>query len=438
MVRKVVIDVRYWVNPFQGLKAVIERMCGAAGEWAGVRKLELRLNPWNSLGSELNPPAAVREDEIASVSSALAALMPGLREINFDDFQQTPIVKVLFGQLASFYADQLQVLHSSSPFVVPQDLVFARLRYVNITGIFYGSLEGQLPRLDPEVVESLVLKRLTANDMWSMFCADSDGCAITFPRLTNLDLEYLSRSIMSSEQLSYEHPWALQFPAAKRVRISCYDEECPSMENAVFPDRLESMDISKCLRMLPVISGQKVHVSRSLALSVEYKHDASNRDIDIANRMLAESHSHNMRKLVIGSKDVIPLELITYMGLTHLQLDGETNADDVMGLIRRLPHLVSLHVNCLNMADAQTDFSIPECAEHEPMAPLDTQIKILNILCVGQVWSPELGVQMIKYLLLRISTLKSVTTIIRPWEQIQAFIDDYVQWYPHLANIRPM
>ncbi|KAJ2709967.1 hypothetical protein H4R19_003982, partial [Coemansia spiralis] len=188
MVRQVVIDVFYRTSPSEVRKSVIERMRGAAGEWAGVHKLELRLYPWGLEESEPNLPTADYEDEVARVSSALAALMPGLREINFDDFQQAPVARVLYGQLAGFYADQLQVLHSSTQFVVPQDLMFARLRDVKIAGFFTGSLEDRLPRLDPEVVESLVLVGLTANDMWSMFCADSDGCAITFPRLTNLNL----------------------------------------------------------------------------------------------------------------------------------------------------------------------------------------------------------------------------------------------------------
>ncbi|KAJ2714002.1 hypothetical protein H4R19_001955, partial [Coemansia spiralis] len=162
------------------------------------------------------------------------------------------------------------------------------------------------------------------------------------------------------------------------------------------------------------------------------------RGIDIANRMLAETDCYSMRKLVIHSADAIPLELITYTGLTHLLLNGPTDADDVMELIRRLPHLVNLHVGWLTLVDAQTDFSIPESAEHEPVAPLDTQIRRLILLCFGQEELLELAFSMLKYLLLGIPTLKSVSTQFVPKEQIQAFADEYVQWYPHLANIKFM
>ncbi|KAJ2711865.1 hypothetical protein H4R19_003046 [Coemansia spiralis] len=411
-------------------------MHGAASKLAGVRKLELGLYAWGYGGSELDTPAADHKDEIASNSSALAALMPGLREIKFNAFMTTPIVKALQGRLAGFYAGQLQVLHSSNQFGVPQDLVFARLRDVKINGFLFESLDGQLPRLDPEVVESLALQGFAANDMWSMFCADSDGRAITFPRLTNLDLKYIPRSVTGSGQLSVERTWALQFPALKHVRISCSDDECPSMENAVFPNRLESLDISECLCMLPAFAGRKVHVSRNMSLSVKYKHDVSNPRIDIANCMLESADNCNKRKLAIRGAGAIPAELITYTGLTHLHFQGMTNADDVMGLIHRLPHLVSLHVDRLILADAQTDFSIPECADHEPMAPLHTQIKSFVIWQIPQEELSELAFSMLKYLLLRIPTLKSATTITMPREQIQDFIDGYVQWYPHLANVK--
>ncbi|KAJ2711999.1 hypothetical protein H4R19_002981, partial [Coemansia spiralis] len=68
-------------------------MRGAAGKWAGMRKLELSLHAWGSGEREPNLPTAGREDEVASVSSALAALMPGLREIKFEDSAQTPIAR---------------------------------------------------------------------------------------------------------------------------------------------------------------------------------------------------------------------------------------------------------------------------------------------------------------------------------------------------------
>ncbi|KAJ2717341.1 hypothetical protein H4R19_000093 [Coemansia spiralis] len=190
--------------------------------------------------------------------------------------------------------------------------------------------------------------------------------------------------------------------------------------------------------MLSVFGGGKVEVSQDLTIFVKSESDVDNRRIVIANSMLEAADSCLSRKLVIGGMNAISSELITYTGLTHLYFNGPMNADDVMQLICRQRHLVSLCVSFLNMAEAQTDFSIPECAENEPVAPLDTQLRELIIKNVYEPMTIALAFSMLKYLLLRLPTLKSVTAQFVPVEQIQAFIDQHVQWYPHLANVKLM
>ncbi|KAJ2713760.1 hypothetical protein H4R19_002085 [Coemansia spiralis] len=181
-----------------------------------------------------------------------------------------------------------------------------------------------------------------------------------------------------------------------------------------------------------------LHVSRNLTIFVTSKSDVNNRRIGIANRMLEAADSCHSRKLVIGGMGAISLKIVTYTGLTHLHFNGMMKADDVMQLIRRQRNLVDLHVNDLKLADVQTDFSIPECTEHEPVAPLDTLLRGLTIRNGYAPMTTHLAFSMLKYLLLRIPTLNSVTMQFVPVEQIQAFIDEYVQWYPHLANIKLM
>ncbi|KAJ2712929.1 hypothetical protein H4R19_002501 [Coemansia spiralis] len=181
---------------------------------------------------------------------------------------------------------------------------------------------------------------------------------------------------------------------------------------------------------------RKIHISRNLIIFVSPESNAINRRIGVANRMLEAADSCPSRKLAIGGMEAIPPELITYTGLTHLHFNGPMSADDVIQLIRRQRQLVYLHINGLNLDDIQTDFSIPACAEHEPVAPLVTQLRGLAISKGHVPMTIDLAFAMLKYLLLRIPTLKSVTTRFVPVEKIQAFIDEYIQWYPHLANVK--
>ncbi|KAJ2711793.1 hypothetical protein H4R19_003075, partial [Coemansia spiralis] len=333
--------------------------------------------------------------------------------------------------LAGFHANQLQVLHSNFLPAVPQDPVFVQLRDVDIKSSHLDSLEGQLLRLNPEAIESLVLDLFSANDMWSMFCADTDGHAIAFPRLTDLRLSNVLRSLTASEQQPAERPWALQFPAVKRVHVSYYGVPSPSLENAVFPAHLESLDISASWDILPVFSTTNVQASRNLSLSIEYDFGEDIANFEVANRLLAASDSCKVKKLTVNGTDDVPLDLITYTGITHLYLLAEVSVDDVLELINRQQHLVSLQVAYFDLFDIHADISIPECAEHELVVPLDTQLRELTLRDDS---GPEIPI--FKYLLVRIPTLRVVTTGAFAYQQLHTFVDDYVQWYPHLANIK--
>ncbi|KAJ2710560.1 hypothetical protein H4R19_003688 [Coemansia spiralis] len=113
-----------------------------------------------------------------------------------------------------------------------------------------------------------------------------------------------------------------------------------------------------------------------------------------------------------------------------------TNVDDMMSHIRTQPQLISLEIDHLSLADIQADFLIPDNVEHEPVAPLDTLLRELTVY-VGRGPEPaELGYPMLKYLLLKTPTLRLATVGGVSQQPIQDFIDEYAQWYPHLANIK--
>ncbi|KAJ2715428.1 hypothetical protein H4R19_001211 [Coemansia spiralis] len=436
-VRKVVIEVYGGVDPFLALAAVTAKLGEATDEWAGVRRLKLMLCPkeWNH--NDCGSPAVGNEDDIEAVSISLAALMPGLREMSFRNYLQSKVATLLFGRLVGLYANQLQVLHSNSAFTTRQDLVFAQLRDVDIGGLVCDTMEYRLPRLDPEAIESFVMTSFTANVMWSMFCTNADtGYAITFPRLKKLELIFIEQTMTPIARHSVEKPWALQFPAVKHLSIVCRNDECPSMENAVFPVRLESLTIEAEQGLLRAIAGAKMQVSRSLTARTFYFAYESDDDVLAINRIFAEAGNCRSRKLQIESDGGIPFELFTYKGFTHMNMSGLVGVDDMIEHIRWQPELVSLEVLDLTPGTDRMDFSIPEYAEHEPVAPLDTQIRNLNIIIRGRSAMLQLETAMVKYLLLRIQTLRYLTAKWIPREGLQEFIDNYVKWYPHLASVK--
>ncbi|KAJ2717061.1 hypothetical protein H4R19_000228 [Coemansia spiralis] len=434
VVRRMVIHVFYQDDAFPELKAVIAKLCGVADEWKGVRQLELNVIPagWNP--NRRRPLVADHEDDIDSVSSAFAALMPGLRGIKIADAMQTQVTSELFGRLIGYYVDQLEVLHSSHALAAPQDRVFGKLKDVKIDAIRSAALYFQPPRLCPEVIESLSLRRLTANEMWSMFCAGLDEHAITFSRLANLCLEYCPGYMMMREPLSVERPWALQFSAAKRVRVICEEDKCPSMENALFPPCVELLNIQSGLGILRAMANAKVQVSQGLVLHARNSPE-HNVYLETISGIFEAAGPCRLTKLYLVNRGAVSLERFTYTGLTHLRLHGPASVDDVMGYICTQPRLVSLHVDHPTPTDPQMDFSIPACVEHDPVAPLDTQLREFTINILKDLETAGPAISMLKYLLLKTPTLRSLVPQGAPDQLFQCFVDEYTRWYPHMASL---
>ncbi|KAJ1732192.1 hypothetical protein LPJ61_002163, partial [Coemansia biformis] len=114
--------------------------------------------------------------------------MPGIRDLRFGGMKHNLVARALYSQLAEFYTEQLEVLHSRHAITVPQCRPFARLKDVSISGD--NNHDNQLPRMCPDSIERLKLYGLVAGHSWAAFSAQCDGGAVTFPKLRNMHILY--------------------------------------------------------------------------------------------------------------------------------------------------------------------------------------------------------------------------------------------------------
>ncbi|KAJ2706561.1 hypothetical protein H4R19_004996, partial [Coemansia spiralis] len=173
------------------------------------------------------------------------------------------------------------------------------------------------------------------------------------------------------------------------------------------------------------MASAKVQVLQYLTLCTDYSSDADNAKIDIVNRILAVADTRKDRGLRVDSTIRLPPELVTYTRLTHLYLCGPTGVDDLMEHIHRQPLLQVFAVDKQLVAGIPIDFSIPACAEHEPIMPFDTQIRELHIYSEFELRLYEEEISMVKYLLLRIPTLRQVIPGTIPTRLLRDFVDEY-------------
>ncbi|KAJ2777496.1 hypothetical protein H4R18_005122 [Coemansia javaensis] len=188
-VGRIEIRVFHAVDPFPGLAEVIRLMRTAAEEWSGARTLAISMNPDTRVFDKFKVNVGEYEDEIGRTSAGLAATMPGVRHVVFDEYETNLIARELYGQLAAFYSGQLRSILSQHPITVHPDCTFRQLEHLQIRR--QCRIGYQHPRVDPRTLVSLCLLGWPPTHSWAPFSADCGSDTIEFPSLKRLEITYL-------------------------------------------------------------------------------------------------------------------------------------------------------------------------------------------------------------------------------------------------------
>ncbi|KAJ1724105.1 hypothetical protein LPJ61_005773, partial [Coemansia biformis] len=427
-VKRVVVDVNYTSDPLPGLRAVTERLRAVAGTWHRVRALELSMRSSVSRLHRHSADAAEHMGDIEKVGNALSAIFPGLRELKLGETSNNRITRALYEQLVGHYANQLMVLYSKHPVTVPYGRQLEQIKVVAIDGDDFPGY--QLPRMRPDNIESMLLKWLPASHSWAAFRADGDSQAIEFPRLRRLGVSYSGpnkTNVVVGQHLD-DGPRALQFPALRHLAIENPQTVCPLLKHAVFPSRLESIEIVASTAMLEQVASIALPETRSLAIHIPSQARGGASALPNAKRILDRAGGCKKKELVVGDTSLqVPPEDIAGTGLTRLVVAAPTCVDSMFGFIDTHPDLDSLTLSNLALDEIVSDISIPESGARALMAPLDTRIRTLSFKIRRQLYSPDLAIPVAKYLLLRIPTLAEFFAPEIPRRPIVDFISEHVQ-----------
>ncbi|KAJ1721991.1 hypothetical protein LPJ61_005978 [Coemansia biformis] len=288
-------------------------------------------------------------------------------------------------------------------------------------------------------IECMLLKWLPTSHPWAAFRTDGDSQAIEFPRLRRLSVSYRgpkATNMVAGQRLD-DDSLVLHFPALRHLAIKYPDTACPLLKRAVFPSRLESIEIVASTAMLEQIASIAPPETRSLAIRIPSQARGSAGALLNAKRILERVRGCKEKELVVDdtSLRVLP-EDIAGTGLTRLVVATPTCVDSMLGFIGTHPDLDSLTLSSLATGEIVSDIWIPESGARALVAPLDTRIRTISFKIRRQLYSPDVAIPAVKYLLLRIPTLVELLAPEIPKRPIVDFISEHVQRYPHLASIR--
>ncbi|KAJ2687664.1 hypothetical protein H4R19_006618, partial [Coemansia spiralis] len=257
-VRRVRFDILFITNHARDVRSVLELLRTVAGEWRGVRAVEIVAYLDSHHVDDHSINTAHDEQDIADVCGSLAALMPGVQQLQFTHESHNVRAQVLAGQLASLYSAQLRALHSTSHIVLPVDCWFPRLAVVNICCSTPGA---RLPRLDPAQLQKLTVYNAPADHSWIGLGHSGDAAPVVFPQLYFFSLQYNAPPAAAQ-------PAPLQFLRLRNIYVDC-PGECQILARAVLPDHMESICFLGNVAFYRSIAGAPLPAATTLDLHVD-------------------------------------------------------------------------------------------------------------------------------------------------------------------------
>ncbi|KAJ2802848.1 hypothetical protein H4R21_002261 [Coemansia helicoidea] len=434
VVKDVTIDVRYLATPFSEWREVIQRMRAVAGEWR-VTKLAVAMYPDIVHYDDRNVDMAKYADDVASVSDALAALMPDVFGLRLDWNCNNQIASSLYGRLVGHYADQLLQLNSPNSIVVEPDRQLTTLQ--NVWMSCNNDASYHFPRMASGELIGMTLNSGSSNHSWLPFSTSSDSRVIEFTKLIKLKVEYHTTYREGGVAVHHRDgsPWELQFPSIKCLSIDSTQSTCPLLKYAVLPPRVESIYL--CMRSDAYldIADVELPATRHLYLAIAESSFGDPRGLFAINRIMENARGSESLELRIRDVGLaMEPDSITCTALTHLSISAPTSVDSMLAFIGRLTNLIGLTICDLDLGDIRTDMSLPAADDDAVVVPYNTPLKELTINYDGSQHSPGAAVAVAKHVLLRVLALTKLHAAQIPMSPMLDFVEAYAPRYPHLRG----
>ncbi|KAJ2775750.1 hypothetical protein H4R18_005948 [Coemansia javaensis] len=123
-------------------------------------------------------------------------------------------------------------------------------------------------------------------------------------------------------------------------------------------------------------------------------------------------------------------------GVFPARMDQYVNTDTMVAFIRCLPRLSDLDIRGLIPYHTHPDISVPEPGSDRLVEPISSTLKSMRISFYHDDQKPEPAVLVLKYLLLAVPSLSSISAHRIPSDLMAGFVDVYANQYPHLARLK--
>ncbi|KAJ2254076.1 hypothetical protein GGI13_002356 [Coemansia sp. RSA 455] len=414
-------------------------------DWLRINTLSITF-PSLSCG-HFAEPDDIDEQTIAGVAQNMQYFgqnMRGIAELNLSCPISRSTEYFVYANLVSLYGGQLQVLRAGA--TIPLDFSHFLRKIVVLELYLDSSADRVLPSICGETLKVLKLDSVPRNFAWHHFRYDIFTRPIVFSQLTVLHLffdysvEEATEDEVQSKTISGAHSCdQLVFPALTQLAIQNCTPDCDLLYADLPFAELESVrltgsfdDIANCCRL-------KFTWVRDLYIDIY-----ASRPEEVAK--VCNIINHFFTNICIGRTAALELnfellnldlEQIRWANLTMLGM-GSINYATLCKVIARLPNLTELQAYCFEFGTATVeslaeDESLYICAD--PLLTWGKKLASVMIIALDENCPFAVSACGIKAFILNTGALKELSVPESLEPIIGAFIDEYKDRYPHLADV---
>ncbi|KAJ2477687.1 hypothetical protein IWW56_004186 [Coemansia sp. RSA 2131] len=367
----------------------------------------------------------------------ISKLLPRVSKLVLQGAVHCEVLDEWFGDLAIHYSNQLRYLDRDYSIVIdtPPLQTFNMLTSLSVTfGNFanYSTAYAAASQL-----QQLRIYNISCNVDESL-PAVKPASTILFPELRNLLLEYPRAANVFADKDAHANLPKLKLPCLETLHVLFGGNYCPVLACAVLPSCMKSINIIGQYGILSVLD--KCGVQRVEKLMVTALLNPTScasatknllRNLYDCNRVTRHGCLRLDKTLTLNPED---LETLT---ITHLQIGMVMNSDMVVAFITKLTRLVDIKFTNISTEDSELSLANPEINGDmlKTVVSFTAPINNLSINYNNDSYSTQPGPELIKYLVLRLPTLRYLTANKVSAVDITKHVELFGLHFPHLNHI---
>ncbi|PIA14266.1 hypothetical protein COEREDRAFT_99062 [Coemansia reversa NRRL 1564] len=412
-------------------------------DWSGVQKLSLH-KYWNAAvtETEYNTSCTLDKSLAADIACLFVRNIPNVIALNINVYPFKDQLKMFVEVLANAYTNQLQILtcYNSIHIVEPSFGSFLTRLEISL-----DTKNAQLlPYIYPKSLQFLILSNVPTTFSWQFFSAKVGDREIIFESLIQLYLIFVhSPSLVenTATQTSIYTTGYYQLIMPKIKRISIYN--CPINNDILFANfdspYLQDFIINGEFQVAEQVENLEFYASRRFQLDIPLiKNVEKERFYTLTNNLFGGTRRAQDAGLSINCTAFeIDDKRIKWDNLGGLNISSSVSYSHLSKLISRLPSLHYLTICDLAFSNREVDMLYQNMNKlaNQPVVALHTNIERLQVGSDFDVYSIDMVMAKLMYLVLRIHSLTTLLLDRALHARAREFIDQCKTRFPHLANI---